>query len=245
MKESIFPKEIEQILRQIPDEHTAYFKDYFASAPDDVLSAMSLETRKVGRILVEENDQIEKLYVLLEGQVRAVDFRVKGTSYEYAHFGPVTLLGSMECLFDMDHYATTLITDTACTLVSIPRGLFEKWLKNNPDAMRKEAQSMKSYLLDYTRESRVMMLLNGTERLIYLLTNMCEKMGRREEYILAINRQELAEQTGSSVKTINRSMKKLEENDMVLRVGHKVKITQNQYVAMKEYLGGILNYTSK
>ena len=90
-----------------------------------------------------------------------------------------------------------------------------------------------------------MMLLNGTERLMYLLTRMCEMQGRREEYILAVNRQELAEQSGSSVKTVNRSMKKLEESDMVLRVGHKVKITQNQYGSMKEYLDGILNYTSK
>ena len=40
-------------------------------------------------------------------------------------------------------------------------------------------------------------------------------------------------------------MKKLEESDMVLRVGHKVKITQNQYRSMMEYLDGILNYTSK
>ena len=245
MRELIFPKEIEQVLRQIPEEHNTYFKEYFQTAPEKVLEAMTLETRKVNRILVEENDRIEKVYVLLEGRVRAVDFRVKGASYEFAHFGPVTLLGSMECMFDLDHYATTLVTDSACTLVSIPKGLFESWLKTNPAAMQREALSMRSYLLDYTRESRVMMMLNGTERLIYLLTRMCEMQGQREEYLLAVNRQELAEQSGSSVKTVNRSMKKLEETGMVLRVGHKVKITQKQYASMRGHLGEILNYTAK
>ena len=245
MKETIFPKEIEHALRQIPEEHSDHIKDYFQDASEGLLTAMTLETIKANRILVEENDRIEKVYALLEGQVKAVDFRVKGASYEFAVFAPVTFFGSMECLFGLEHYATTLVTDTACTLMSMPKVVFEKWLLSNPDAMKREAVSMRNYLLERTRESRVMMMLNGTERLMYLLTRMCEMQGWREEYILAVNRQELAEQSGSSVKTVNRSMKKLEESDMVLRVGHKVKITQNQYGSMKEYLDGILNYTSK
>ena len=245
MKEAIFPKEIEHILRQISEERSAYVMDYFREAPEGLLTAMTLEIRKSNRILVEENDWIEKVYVLLEGQVKAVDFRVKGASYEFAIFGPGTFFGSMECLFGLERYATTLVTDTACTLVSIPKVLFEKWLLSDPVAMKKEALSMREYLLERTRESRVMMMLNGTERLMYLLTRMCEMQGQREEYMLAVNRQELAEQSGSSVKTVNRSMKKLEESDMVLRVGHKVKIVRSQYDAMKEYLNGILNYTEK
>lgn len=245
MKEPIFPKEIENIFRQIPEEHSAYLKDYFHNAPEGLLSAMTLESRKATRILVEENDRIEKVYVLLEGHVKAVDFRVKGASYEFAIFGPMTLFGSMECLFGLERYATTLVTDTACTLISMPKVSFENWLMADPNAMQKEARSMREYLLERTRESRVMMMLNGTERLMYLLTRMCEMQGQREEYILAVNRQELAEQSGSSVKTVNRSMKKLEESDMVLRVGHKVKVTKSQYVSMKSYLDGIFNYTAK
>ena len=245
MREPVFPKEIEQILRQIPEEQSTYVKDYFRNAPEDVLGTMTVETRKVNRLLAEENESIEKVYVLMEGQVKAVDFRVKGTSYEYAHFGPIAMLGSMECLFDLNRYATTLMTDSACTLVSIPKVNFEKWLNTDPHAMLKETASMRDYLLECTRESRMMLMLSGTERLMYLLTKKCEKLGRREEYLLAVNRQELAEQSGSSVKTVNRSMKKLEESDMVLRVGHKVKVTQNQYSAMKSYLGEILNYTAE
>ena len=245
MKELIFPKEIEHILKQIPQEHSEFVKEYFQNAPEGLLSAMTLETRKASRILVEENDWIEKVYVLLEGYVKAVDFRVKGASYEFAMFGPVTMFGSMECLFGLERYATTLVTDTACTLVSIPKAAFEKWMMADPAAMRKEALNMRSYLLERSRESRVMMMLNGTERLMYLLTRMCELQGRQEAYILAVNRQELAEQSGSSVKTVNRSMKKLEESDMVPRVGHKVKITQSQYGSMRAFLDEILNYAGK
>ena len=245
MKQPNFPKEIEQILRKIPEFYSGYFRDYFQNAPDELLGAMCLETRKAGRLLAEENEPIEKVYFLLEGEVKAVDFRVKGTAYEFAHFGPVTGLGSMECLFDLKNYMATLVTMASCTFVSIPRSIFESWMKSDAPTLLRETRSMQRYLLDYTRESRVMMLLNGTERLIYLLIKRCDEQGRREEYLLPVNRQELAEQSGSSVKTVNRSMKKLEESGFVLRVGHKVKITQKQYAAMQGHLGEILNYTSK
>ena len=240
-----FSEEIERVLTRLPQEEESKFRTYFDNAPAEVLSMLSLEKRYADRYLVEESDPIDRIYILLEGQVKAVDFRVKGASYEFAVFAPVTFFGSMECLFGLEHYATTLVTDTACTLMSMPKVVFEKWLLSNPDAMKREAVSMRNYLLERTRESRVMMMLNGTERLMYLLTRMCEMQGQRDEYLLAVNRQELAEQSGSSVKTVNRSMKKLEESDMVLRVGHKVKVTQNQYLSMKTYLDGILNYTDK
>lgn len=245
MKQPIFPKEIEQVLRKIPAVHGENFRDYFQNAPDELLNAMCLETRKTGRVLTEENEPIEKVYFLLEGEVKAVDYRVKGAIYEFAHFGPVTGLGSMECLFDLNNYMTTLVTVTSCTLVSVPRTIFETWVKNHAPTLLKETKNMQHYLLERSRENRMMMLLDGTERLIYLLAKRCEALGWREEYMLAINRQELAEQSGASVKTVNRSMKKLEESDLVLRVGHKVKITQKQYAAMVECLGGILNYTAK
>lgn len=245
MKQANFPKEIEQILRKIPEVHSEYFRDYFRNAPEELLGAMCLESRKAGRLLTEENEPIEKVYFLLEGEVKAVDFRVKGATYEFAHYGPVAGLGSMECLFDLENYMTTLVTVASCTLVSVPRAVFEAWVKNSTPTLLKETKSMQLYLLDHARESRVMMMLNGTERLIYLLTKRCEELGRREEYVLPVNRQELAEQSGSSVKTVNRSMKKLEESGFVLRVGHKVKITQKQYGSLKENLGEILNYTGK
>ena len=240
MKDRGFPNEIEQVLRKIPQKQADYFRDYFRNAPSNVLQALSLEMRKADRVLVEENEPIEKVYVLLDGKVKAMDYRVKGTVYEFACFDAVMVFGAMECLFDVDHYMATLISKTPCVLVSAPRSVFEKWILSDLHALRMENVNMRRYLLDYSRESRMMMLLDGTERLIYLLSKQCGAQGYKDEYMLAINRQVLAEQSGTSVKTINRSMKKLEETGFLLRVGHKVKIAQNQYALMRESLGLIL-----
>ena len=236
-----FSEEIERILSQIPQDEARKFRTYFESAPGDVVSMLSLEKRYADRYLVEENEPVERVYILLDGQVKAVDFRVKGSAYENARFDGVSFLGSMECLFGEERYLTNLITVTPCTLVSLPRNVFESWIMSDLQALRREAQNMRQQLLEHSRQSRLLLLLNGMERLIYLLVAKCRSRGEAREFVLSVNRQELAEQCGSSVKTVNRSMKRLEDGGFLTREGHKVKVTQRQFAAMQEYLDLIFN----
>ena len=236
-----FSEELERVLTRLPQEEEQKFRTYFENAPAEVLSMLNLEKRYADRYLVEEHDPIERIYILLEGQVKAVDFRVKGSSYEYARFDGVTFLGSMECVFGEDCYMTNIITVTPCTLASLPRNVFENWISTNLTALRRETRNMRQVLLEISRENRMLLLLSGMERLIYLLVKKCRSRGDLREFILAVNRQELAEQCGTSVKTVNRSMKRLEDSGFLTREGHKVKITQRQYAAMQEYLALILN----
>ena len=236
-----FSEELERVLTRLPQEEEQKFRTYFENAPAEVLSMMNLEKRYADRYLVEEHDPVDRIYILLEGQVKAVDFRVKGSSYEYARFDGVTFLGSMECVFGEDCYMTNIITVTPCTLASLPRNVFENWISADLDALRRETRNMRQVLLEISRENRMLLLLSGMERLIYLLVKKCRSRGECREYILSVNRQELAEQCGTSVKTVNRSMKRLEDSGFLTREGHKVKITQRQYAAMQEYLALILN----
>ena len=236
-----FSEEIERILNRIPQEEASKFRTYFESAPAEVVSRMSVEKRYADRYLVEESEPVERVFILVEGQVKAVDFRVKGSAYEYARYTPVSFLGTMECCFGQEQYATNLITVTPCTLVTIPRDVFENWLNSDLRAMQREMENMHWTLLENSRENRMLLLLNGMERLILLLVKKCSSRGGAREHILSVNRQELAEQCGSSVKTVNRSMKRLEDGGFLTREGHKVKITQRQLAAMQEYLDLILN----
>ena len=123
-----FSEEIERVLTRLPQEEETKFRTYFENAPAEVLSMLSLEKRYADRYLVEESDPIDRIYILLEGQVKAVDFRVKGSAYEYARFDAVAFLGTMECMLGENQYATNLITVTPCTLVSLPRNVFDGWL---------------------------------------------------------------------------------------------------------------------
>ena len=85
------------------------------------------------------------------------------------------------------------------------------------------------------------MFLQGVERLKMLLTQKYETYNRNGVYETASTRTELAEESGLCVKTINRSVKRLEEEKLIGRRGNRITISRQQYEQMKDSVSRILD----
>ena len=180
----------------------------------------------------------------MEGSIRAVDYRVKGFAFDFMRLDGVNIFGSMECFFKISDYMTTLATTTPCTFLIISRKNYEKWIWDDKNALQMDIASMGAYLLEQTRVNRLFLFLQGTDRIIYMFAKSYEKSKSCGDYNLDMSRQELAERSGFSIKTVNRSVKKMEEDGFISRKGHKIIISKKQYQMMKEYLDDILDQTN-
>ena len=143
-----FSDQIESVLEQIPLEQSGCFRSYFQDAPETLLSTINVEKRNADRLLMEEHESADKVYILLSGTVRAIDYRVKGSAYEHARFAGMTILGAVECVFGVEKYMTTVVTVTPCTYLTMPRQLFENWIWQDLRRMRREMKRLSAYLLD-------------------------------------------------------------------------------------------------
>ena len=76
-----FADQIENVLEQISQEQSECFRKYFQNAPETLLSTINVEKRNADRLLLEEHEPADKVYILLNGTVRAIDYRVKGSAY--------------------------------------------------------------------------------------------------------------------------------------------------------------------
>lgn len=101
-------------------------EEFLVNAPVWLLSSFYLRQFEEGRTIVRENETVDRVYILLEGYVKGIDYQDRGESYEYMWFHPVNVFGSMEILLNIEVYRTTLKTVTRCTLLEIP----EMCLKN-------------------------------------------------------------------------------------------------------------------
>lgn len=235
-----FEKQVEEILNRIPKDQSEYLRKYLSHAPSWMLESMQFIKKEKDVTFIVEDKPLNNVYILLEGSICAIDYRVRGFAYNYMKFDGVTVLGAMECFFGTDIYRTTLVTTTPCAFLVIPKQVFEKWIWNDKNALQMEVKNMESYLLEQARENRIFLLLNGMDRFVYMFTQSYEKGGKNDRHELHISQQELAERSGFSIRTVNRSVKKLAENDFIGKNGHKIIITQRQYFKMKEHLENIL-----
>ena len=73
------------------------------------------------------------------------------------------------------------------------------------------------------------MFVPGTDRLAVLFEHRYQKYGKNGKLAFTNTRQELAEYSGLCVKTVNRAVKKFEEQGLISRNGKTFYINEEQY----------------
>ena len=165
----------------------------------------------------------------------------KGVAYDYMWFYAVEVFGSMELFFNMPKYMTTLKTVTDCTFLVLSREQYRRWIWDDKNALQLEVSSMGKYLLEQNRVGRVFLFLQGMDRILYMFVLEYESHKNRKSMVINAGRQEIAERSGLSIKTVNRAVKKMEENGFISRNGRKILISSEQYFKIKSYLDSIVD----
>ena len=221
-------------LNHIDVERQEQFDRYFQSAPLWLLDAFRVEELKRGEVFVREVEVADTIFFIGQGIIEAIDYRIYGTPYDFMQFDRVYAFGGMEFLMDLDKYMTTLRTVTDCTIVRLPRAEFEKWLYSDIQAMKQESKRVSEYLLKESRNSRLFLFLQGSDRLALLFVERYEKYNKNGLLHVKGNRQNLADETGLCLKSVSRGVKKFQEENLISKEGNQIFINQEQYEGLKK-----------
>lgn len=234
-------KVVMDIINGLQGDRKDYLKKYLQNAPHWFLESMEVIHKDKNHIFIEEGTEVQFVYILVEGIVRAIDYRIFGIVYDYIWFDQVKTFGGMEILLKLGEYKTTLKTATPCTMFKISRTQYEAWMLNDMNALHMEVEDMGRSLLEQARKERVFLFLQGMDRIMYLFMDLYEKRNKNKEVIIKQTRKEISERTGLSVKTINRSIIKLLEQGYITKSGTKIMISRTQHQMMRDYLSPIVD----
>lgn len=228
-------------LKTIHEDTRKQFEKYFATAPLWLLESISVEEMKKGTIFIREGEPADTIYFIGSGAIKATDYRIFGISYDFMTIrDKVYAYGGLEVIMDLPKYRTTLQAVTKCTVIKIPRVQFERWLSTDIVALKNESMLVAEYLHEEARNSRAFLFLQGSDRLALLLINRYEKYAQDGIYRTKGNRKELSDSSGLCLKTINRSIKKFCDTDMVTQDGRELVINPEQYSKLKDVVYKIL-----
>ncbi|WP_069999003.1 Crp/Fnr family transcriptional regulator [Cellulosilyticum sp. I15G10I2] len=217
-----------------------YLNKYLANAPMWLLDSFQVVHMKKNNVFIKENREVDMVYILVEGIVKAIDYRIFGIAYDYMWFYPVKVFGSMEILLELEKYMTTLITVTPCKMLVVSKSKFEEWMRKDINTLLLETKTLGTYLLEQARKERVFLFVQGIDRVILLFMQLYEQMSENKRCVIKLTRQDIADCSGLSIKTINRSVKKMEEDGYIGRDGNRIIILEDQYLKMKHYISPIV-----
>jgi CRP/FNR family cyclic AMP-dependent transcriptional regulator len=223
-------------LKNVEKERQEQFEEYFRNAPMWLVESFQIENLKKGDMLTREGEPAREVYFIGEGIVEGVDYRILGAPYDFMQFNKVYAFGGLEFIMGLENYRTTLRAVTNCTIVKIPRSKFDKWMNSDILAVKHEAKQVCEYLLEEGRNSRLFLFLQGADRLALLFIEKFERNSKNDVLYVMENRQNLADETGLSLKSINRGVKKFWEAGLLTKRGNQLIINKEQYEGLKEML---------
>lgn len=212
------------------------FEEYFSDVPLWLLESFQIEELKKGSVMIKEGTEANTIYFVGKGIIEAVDYRVCGLPYNYMQFSILAAFGGMEVIMDLDRYKTTLRALTDCTVVKLSRSQFEKWLRSDIRALKREARRVAEYLSEDARLNRLYLFMQGSDRLALMLVKRYEQFQKNGVMRVFGNRQSLADETGLCVKSISRSIKKFQDEGLISKDGHQIVIDEEQYRKLKEIM---------
>lgn len=239
MKEKILFDKLPILDTMLPERRQEILK-YFRTAPDSLADYLIVENLAPNRVFIREGASVDYVYMIATGIVKATDYRVFGTEFDFIRFDKAYAMGAMEILMKVSTFLTTLTTVTKCTIIKIPIEPYTRWILSDVNALQLEAQLMGENLLEQGRLARAYLFLQGADRLMYLLIRKYEKYGDNGVYHFHINQQNLANETGLVVKTVSRGIKKMEDEGMISRSQKYILINYDQYLRMKEYVDRLI-----
>ena len=217
-----------------------YFKQIFQGASDLVLdSCKVIEIEKDTRF-VTAKDPMNQINILLSGSVKAIEEYISGDVYIFKEFTKPYIFGEMEAMAGMRFYRASLVADTNCIIVTIPTSIFINYLKSNTDILFRRSQLVINQLIEDEKDNRTYLMLDATNRIKVYFLNQYEYNPRNEACLIRKTRQEIADATGYSVKTVNRVMKRLQEEGYLKVAGQKILITKDQYNKIKACIDEII-----
>lgn len=231
-----------EIFNLLSAKEQEYLQSVFAGCPKEIKDSMKVVKLDRNHKFIEAGEECRNVYVILQGKACGIDMQIQGKMYRFKEFKPGRFLGELECISNIPNYAITVQTVTPCVLLAMSSQQYLKWIKHDGNALFLQMQRLLFELTNQTKDDRRFFLSTCIERLIQYLVECYEKE-RQPDIRVCKSRDELANEIGFVVRTIDRNIKKLEKDEYISVHAGKVLISHDQYERMKIHLKK--NYTYK
>lgn len=219
---------LNELVGEVPE-----LEEYIRYMPKELWQRYTIRVYPPGTIIHQKDYSLTSFGIIAKGEHRVINEFQNGNIYMIEKNEPIDFVGEVTILAGMEKTSVTIETLTETTVVFFSRKDFEDWISKDIHLLRLVSQKVayKLYRSSYNRGNR---LFYPPQHL--LLKYFLQYADEYQTFVIRRTREEMHEETGISVKTLNRTIHALKEAGLIGITRGKVSFTQEQIRAVREYL---------
>ena len=183
-----------------------------------------------GSTLMRKGEKIRYVYILINGEVKVINEFENGRMYIYARIISINFIGELEILAGEMKHASTVEAVTDCKLLAIIAEDFARWIQADHSVLMVVCKGLAEKMYPTSSENGTIMFLSGKSKVQdYIVKQYKERRRKTEMFLLNKTRQQIADEIGISVKTVNRCIEKLKLEELIVTKKGKIHINREQY----------------
>lgn len=200
--------------------------------PEEIRQRSFFKTIVAGTTIVRKGEKVKYVYVLIKGNVKVTNEFSNGRRYTYARIMSISFIGELEILAGEKEYASNVEAVTICRALLITAEDFTQWIEFDPSILMTVAKVLATKMYPTSSESGTVIFFSAMRKFQEYIVKYCRAKKDRELFFINRNRQQIADEIGTSVKTVNRCVEKLQTNGLLLKMRGKIYINKEQYTNM-------------
>ncbi len=207
-----------------------YFLDHM---PEEIQRQTTHKIYLPGETIVRKGEEVKHVYLLQKGETRVSNEFASGQRYTFASLDSSDLIGDLEVLASQKLYSASNEAVSTTEAIVMRAETFLQWMQIDNDFALAVAQQLAAKMYPTSNEAGRIKFLPSLHRLhSYLL----KRLGDIETdlFILHTSRQQIADDIGTSVKTVNRGVIKLKEAGFISLLHGKITLDKKQQQMLKE-----------
>jgi CRP/FNR family cyclic AMP-dependent transcriptional regulator len=218
-----------------------YLANLFMGMPADIRIRCVEESFKARTVMVKKDEEPKYVYIIYSGTLKIFNEFQNGRILETAIVNDMDFVGLIEILASKQKIAATVETVTECVTVKISKKDFLKWMEKDHYLSIIVAKKMAKdfYSIAYSNGE---LLLNSTMYtfISFIIQWAKEQIGEGKEAFINKKRQQIADELGISLRTVQRNIKKLKQEELITVKNAKVYVNKKQYNLLINKLEGLI-----
>lgn len=221
-------KKLENLWQQYGVNHTLNF----SMVRERVVDSFPRLTYPKGKVIVYRGDFPDYIYFIVQGQAVGTKYYEDGSQYDYFTLDHTNgSIGLLEVMAKKPQIIATVTCFTDLICYKVPSEIVYDWIMNDIQLLRVSANLLSNDLYRSSRRDGLFNHLEGIDRVRqFMIEYYRQNKVQNGEFVkVNLNRLQIGNQLGLSIRTVSRSYQQLIANGELTNLQRKIYIDERNY----------------